>query len=285
VSRGKAIGVLYVSSSEPCEFSERQVALLESLASQAAVVIERARQYEELKRTKGLVGARTALAWMGMTSSTWRHGIEKRALTIREQIQLLREDLRRVCSDDNQTHVDERLSMIWHLAGQILEKPITPPLSAEEGVFSVSVNGLVRERTKQLWQGEPYRSVSLRLDLTLEDRATVRASPEWLRRALDVLVDNAVDAVAGSPLQKVTIVTRQKDHRAEILVSDTGVGISEEILPELFQKPIQRPRGAKGLGMGLLMAQAIVQTYGGEISVGSTNSTGTTMLIRLPVEA
>ncbi|MBE9513974.1 MAG: GAF domain-containing protein, partial [Chloroflexi bacterium] len=93
VSREEPIGVLYVNSSEPRQFSNRQVRLLEALASQAAVAIERASQYEELKRTKGLVGARTALAWMGMASSAWRHSIEGHAINIRNAITLLHREI------------------------------------------------------------------------------------------------------------------------------------------------------------------------------------------------
>jgi signal transduction histidine kinase len=222
---------------------------------------------------------------MGMASSAWRHGIESSARTIQDQIQLLRKDLKQAPSHNHHIRTGERLSMIERRATQILEKPITPPLSAEEEVSSVSVNGLIRERAKQLWQSQPYRSIGLQPDLALDDRATVRASSEWLRRALDVLLDNAVDATADSALQQITIATQQRDDQAEILVSDTGRGIPNGVLPRLFLEPIKKPKGVKGLGIGLLMAQAIVQTYGGEIGVDSTSPTGTTMFIRLPLEA
>jgi len=283
ISRTETIGVLFVNSTEPREFSKSQVALLKALSSQAAVAIARASQYEELKRTKGLVGARTALAWMGMTSSVWRHTLDKHALTIREQVQLLRKDLERVPHESG-IQVGGRLSVVERLANQILEKPITPPLSTEEGVFSVPVNELIRERTRQLWQSEPHRSVALQLDLALDDQATIRASPEWLRRALDILVDNAVDAMADSLVRQITITTQRTDGYTKITVSDAGRGIVEDILPKLFIEPIKKPKGAKGLGMGLLMAQAIIQTYGGEIGVASTGPMGTTVFIRLPLE-
>ena len=47
---------------------------------------------------------------------------------------------------------------------------------------------------------------------------------------------------------------------------------------------IERPKDAEGLGMGLLMSQMIVQTYGGELQVAQTDPRGTTMIIRLPIE-
>jgi GAF domain-containing protein len=79
LSYGEPIGVLYVRDNIPREFSDRQIALLEGLAGQAAVAIDRARQYDELKRTKGLVGARTAVSpgwgWLARPGDTRSKGM------------------------------------------------------------------------------------------------------------------------------------------------------------------------------------------------------------------
>mgnify|MGYP000051418592 CR=1 FL=1 len=279
----RVLGVMFVNyrAFHPFPAQEQEALLL--FASQAAMAIQNARQYGELRRTKGLVGARTALAWMGMTSSAWRHAIDKHALTIREQVELLRRDRERTTARLRGTRMEERLSTIERLANQILEKPIIPPLSREEGLELVALNDLVGERARQLWQNDPYRKAQLRLDLQLPASATVQASPDWLRRALDILVDNAVEAVAGREVQEVTIGTRVANGGAEISVTDTGPGIPEEIRARIGLEPIERPEDAKGLGMGLLMAQTIVQTYGGELRVAATGPTGTTMVLWLPL--
>jgi signal transduction histidine kinase len=175
--------------------------------------------------------------------------------------------------------------MIERQASAILQKPITPVLSAEEGVESVVVSKLIQERMSRLWQAEPYKSVGLELDLEPAQGATVRASADWLRRVLDVLVDNAVKAVSQSPVKRVSITARRARAHAEISISDTGVGIPEEISAKIFKSPIKESTSAKGMGMGLLMASAILQTYGGELRVGHTAPTGTTMIIELPLEA
>jgi C4-dicarboxylate-specific signal transduction histidine kinase len=255
------------------------------MADQLAIAIENARQYEELKRTQGLVGARTALAWMGMASSAWRHTIDKHAISIKEQIDLLSNDLHGLLLSDKRPRLEERLSMIRRLAQQIGEKQITPPLSAEEGVISLPINGLIRERIKQLAENEPYRSVKFQLNLTLPNEITVRASSEWLRRALDILIDNGVDAMVEVPHRVMTIETVQRNNQIIIRIRDTGKGIPEEGRSHLFHNPVEKRKGSKGLGMGLLMAQAIIQTYGGEIDIESTGRTGTTMFICLPSEA
>jgi signal transduction histidine kinase len=302
LSQGEPIGILYVRDKEPREFSERQIALLEGFARHGAVVaIEKARQYEELKRTydelkhtnnkvkqtydelrhtKGLVGTRTTMAWIGMVSANWRHAIEGHAITIEEEIEHLRVDLSQECHD----LVDKRIDKIKRLACLIQEKPITPPLSEKEGIESTAVNELLRERLEQLWENEPHRCVQRRLRLELDEATTVRASPEWLRQMFDVLVDNAVKAMVTVPEPRLTVSTRQVGRQVEIAFADTGPGISDDLLARLFHEQIEKSQGEKGLGMGLLMAQTIAQTYRGDIRVESTNSTGTTMVVSLPIE-
>jgi GAF domain-containing protein len=279
------IGVIQASNKlDGTPFNEDDARLLCIFAGQAAAVIENARLYEELRRSKGIIGARTALAWMGMASSAWRHTIDRHAVTIRELAQLFRQDWTQVPSHEQGTTVGERIATIEHLATRILEKPITPPLSTEAGLEQVSLSALIGERAKQLWQSAPYKKAVLQLDLALPESATMRANPEWLRRAFDMLVDNAVQAVADRDIKEIVIGSRTAAVGAEILVSDTGPGIPEEIQAKIGLELIEKPQDAEGMGMGLLMAQTIVQTYGGEIRVAATGPTGTTMVIWLPVE-
>ena len=174
--------------------------------------------------------------------------------------------------------------MIERLSNRILEKPITAPLSAEEGAVSISLNKLIQERVNSLWTHDLYKPVKLDLKFMLEDSATVRASPEWVQRAIDILIDNAIDAMQGIPKPHLTISTRRLGNRAEVLLRDNGHGIPVEVQERLFQKPIHKSKGEKGQGMGLLFAQTIIQTYGGEIRVKETGVRGTVMVISLPLE-
>ena len=104
-------------------------------------------------------------------------------------------------------------------------------------------------------------------------------------RAFDILVDNAVEAVAGCECRQITVTTRPADEGAEIVVSDTGGGIPPQALSRLFERQVEKPEGAKGFGIGLLIAQAIIETYDGKIKVESTGPAGTTVVIWLPLAA
>ena len=71
----EVIGVINIEHPNSKVFHEDDQRALEALAAQAAIAIQNARQYEDLMKTKGLVGARTALAWMGITSGSFDQGI------------------------------------------------------------------------------------------------------------------------------------------------------------------------------------------------------------------
>jgi len=279
--RDTVIGVINVEHTSNGAFDSNDVLILESFATLATAAIHNAQQYQELKRTQGLVGARTAVAWMGMASSAWRHANQGKAITIKEETETVRSE---VPDGELRESIIKRLTKIERLANEILEEPITAPLGNEEAAESVLINELLRERLKQLQENTPYSSIAITWNLELKESVTVRASREWLRRALDILIDNAVEAMSDSASKSIHITTSQEDVWVEINIKDTGKGIPEDILPKLFQEPIKKTVGSKGQGVGLLMAQTIIQAFGGEITVTSTSPQGTNMLVRLPLE-
>lgn len=293
---------IYSKSTEKV-FTEQDKDLAATLANHMAVAIQNARNfeavnqrtrelaglYEELRKTyqdlsttKDQLASRTTLAWFGMISSTWRHAIQKYALTIKDQVGLLRMQIDGEAEKPGSAQ--ERLDMIERLANQIIQKPITPPLSSEEGVVSLTVSELVRERINQLRENGHYARVRLDTDLAPDSHHTVRANSDWLRRALDLIVENAVNATKDRVDGRVTIRTRYTDKQMEIVVADNGKGFPPEVLKLAGIRHIPKKKGEPGLGLGLLMAQVIVQTYGGEIPQPISGPNGTEVVISLPVE-
>lgn len=279
-------GVLYVHSLKPRRFSPHQVTVLETLAGQTAVAIHRAKQYQELKEAKGLVGARTALAWMGMASNAWRHSIEGDAVNIRNLVPMLRGEVSSIVSNPYMHNkIEERLNRIERLASHILHHPITPPLSSEDGIEEVAINDLLTERINQLWKGEYQEDFPFPLlNLSATTNKIVLLSPEWLRLALDLLIDNAMKAMRASPIRQLDIFTVAHPTKIEIAIRDTGKGIPPEMVDKLFKVTFPEPKREGHLGRGLLMVQAIVHTFRGDIDVRETGPQGTTLVITLPTK-
>jgi len=284
VSKGRILGSLGLDvMKQPRIFTREEINLCKVFAAQVAVAIDNARQYDELKKTKGLVGSRTALAWMGMANSIWRHKIEGYAINIRNTTILMRQDIQKHdLTEEQRMQFGRRLEVIDGQAIRILDKPLTPPLSNEEGVEPILIGDLVRERITQIWEDEIFRSIKLQLELDANN-VEVMVSPDWFRRVLDILIDNSVDAMSDSLIRILSVSSRVVEDKIEIFISDTGKGIAPQLQEKLFRDPIEKPEGAKGFGMGLLMVQAIMQTYKGDARLDRSGSNGTTFVISLPI--
>jgi two-component system sensor histidine kinase ResE len=88
---------------------------------------------------------------------------------------------------------------------------------------------------------------------------------------------------------RVDLVVTALEESVYIEVRDTGVGISPEQLPHIFDKFFQadnqKTAGAKGTGLGLAIAKEIVEAHGGSIAAESALGQGTKFSIMLPVSA
>ncbi len=277
------LGVLNIYSRSPeKEFTAQDKDTAAILARHASIAILNARQYQELRRTKGLVGARTALAWMGMAASVWHHSVIGNAVVIRDQTELMKYDLPKVEPVPVRRRIAERREMIERKAKAILEKPITMPLGSGEGVKPISLSDFVRTRVEELWKLEPYRRLQLFLALELPENTNVNISKAWLRKAFDEIIENAVKAMEQIGRKEITVGTRSREGFAEIFVADSGPGIDPEIVALLGNEIIPEPK-LRGMGMGLLMVSTILEAYGGEFYIEKSDETGTTAVIRLPI--
>ncbi|MGA2671656.1 MAG: ATP-binding protein [Terracidiphilus sp.] len=112
---------------------------------------------------------------------------------------------------------------------------------------------------------------------------TVLADPEAIRRALANLIDNAAEAMQGSLLRVLGISSSLSEDGAavEVVVSDTGHGLTDEIRERLFL-PFYSTK-QRGTGLGLSIAAKIAQEHGGSIRAESNSPKGARFLLRLPL--
>lgn len=102
--------------------------------------------------------------------------------------------------------------------------------------------------------------------------------PALIQQVVLNIILNGIQAISGNG--QVALAVLQNHDGAAITISDTGRGISAEALPRIF-KPFFTTR-TEGTGLGLSLANGIVQSHGGRIDVSSTVGKGTTFKISLP---
>ena len=152
-----------------------------------------------------------------------------------------------------------------------------PPPEFESVDVNESIRGVVKLFEPQLSAvGRPPITPELYLD---ENIARPQADPILLRRALENLVLNSLDAMpAGGTL---TVRTSQHNGAVHMEVSDTGAGLTPEECARLFTPYYTSKR--HGTGLGLAIVQSVVSDHGGKIAVESAPGAGATFRIELPV--
>jgi len=106
-----------------------------------------------------------------------------------------------------------------------------------------------------------------------------------LKQVILNLLSNAVKY--NSENGKITMAAETRNNSIAISVNDTGPGIPEESLPQLFKKFYRVPgteKLAQGTGLGLSICKKIVEAHGGEITVESQVGIGTTFSFVIPLK-
>ena len=101
------------------------------------------------------------------------------------------------------------------------------------------------------------------------------------------LITNAIDAHENKQYGSVAISTtyQEADKAVEIVVSDTGSGMSDDVLAKVFDPFFTTKPMGRGTGLGLSICYSIIKGLGGQIQVKSVLGQGTDFIIRLPVRS
>src|SRR5438874_7923522 len=114
----------------------------------------------------------------------------------------------------------------------------------------------------------------------------IRADRQRLQEALYNLLDNAVKY---SPEHgEIRLMARQRDEEIVLSVSDSGIGISREDLPRIFERfyrvdKARSPESIRGTGLGLAIVKHVAQLHCGRVEAESEINKGTTIRVVLPI--
>ncbi len=155
---------------------------------------------------------------------------------------------------------------------ELERKPVRLDLIVRESVNKMEMLAEVKE---------------LILNAEIDDSIPLDADEERLHQLLAILLDNAIKYTPEGGV--VRVVCRRMAHTAQLEVEDTGIGISPEDLPRVFDRFYRgdkaRGRREGGTGLGLAIARWIVERHGGRIRLESKLSTGTHVYVALPLSS
>ena len=150
---------------------------------------------------------------------------------------------------------------------------------------AVAVADVAQRALDTVRPGAEAKGLQLQGDLD-PGTGLVSGDPERLQQAVWNLLANAVKFTPAGG--RVRLEVRRAGDQAQIEVSDTGIGISPDFLPHVFDRFRQEDAGTTrehgGLGLGLAIARSLVEMHGGTLQAHSEGSgRGATFIIRLPL--
>jgi len=155
----------------------------------------------------------------------------------------------------------------------------TVPLELSE----INLSDLVDEVVDLLAEAAEQQNVKVRVSVS-PSIGTIRVDAVRLAQVMDNLLSNAIkyNRLGGT----VVIRAEQEDDSVIVMVQDSGIGISSDDQPHVFDRFFRAPEGVRlkieGSGLGLAISQGIIQRHGGRIWVESESNVGSTFYFSLP---
>lgn len=237
-----------------------------------------------------LLRAQKAAAWQEVARRI-AHEIKNPLTPIQLSAQrLLRYLEKRSENGDASTPVDPELTRLVEEASRLIEREVGT-LSALVNEFSqfvrfpsakleaADVNAIVREAIEVF--ANRLDGVTLNTSFAAQP-PSIRADAPLIRSVIVNLIDNAAEALESSPVRNITVSTRANPDSdfVEIVVADTGHGISPEDKDKLFLPHFSTKD--RGTGLGLAIAARIVAEHGGGLRVEDNVPTGSRFILELP---
>ncbi len=139
------------------------------------------------------------------------------------------------------------------------------------------------EESVEIFQERFVRN-HIRVELNLApDAPPVHADPDHIHQVFINLIMNAVHAMPEGGLLRIDVAPA--GDKVQVILSDTGQGIPQDVVPHIFEPFFTTKEFGKGTGLGLTVVKGIMDEHGGQISVDSPPGRGTIFTILLPKSA
>ncbi len=273
------LGVIEVYAAREPIFAEDDLAFVQLVAQQAAVLLESRQLIDDAARVRAQEEA-TRLKEDFVSAAA--HDLKTPLTTIVAQAQLLERRAEREGRTSELTGVRRLLretSQLSRLVEELLDASRIErgafPLQPEETDLVVIARGVAARE----------RAGAARVAVEADGSVRGTFDPDRVRQLIDNLVENAIKY---SPAESdVKLRVWQSDGEGRIDVTDRGIGIPPEDLPHVFDRFRRGSnvdhRRAPGIGLGLYICRGIAEQHRGRIWVESAAGSGTTFHVALPL--
>lgn len=280
LGRDGALGIIRVYKDSVYIFTNNDIAFLTAAASHGSIAIKNALDYqsvqnlEESKRKFILTVTHELRSPVGVVRSLLRTLTEGYTGEMSEvQQDMVARALRR--ADFLQTLIDDLLDLATFKTGLRLERKTEP----------IDLGDVLHRVIERYSVPAAEKHIDFDLRFESDQPMSILSTAEELDRVFNNLVSNAIKYTPESG--KVTVSVKKMDGEGQVDVSDTGIGIPEESLSNLFEEfyraPNAKVQSKQGTGLGLVTVKDIVTRHGGSVQVNSSLDVGTTFTVILPL--
>ena len=275
----RAVGLLLVGDKlSAAVYTDEDLDLVQTLASQSALALVNARAAEVIRRTQAELAEAERLAAVGELASAVAHGIRNPLAGIRTSAEVARDEL-----GEHDGDLRENLDEIIGEADR-LETRVRTILDFTRPLALDPVPGDLGAFLRRFADGFlPRLPAGIHLDVEVDPKLpAVAFDAKALGEVVETIAVNAVEAMRGTGAIHVRAALEVRDGagmEAVVSVTDTGPGLDAEARRRVFD--LFYTTKSSGTGVGLAMAKRLVERQGGTIAVDSTPGAGATFRVRL----
>ncbi|MBI4356250.1 MAG: GAF domain-containing protein [Candidatus Omnitrophica bacterium] len=269
-------------------YSTDDLSVFSTLANQAALAIENAIYFEELKTNQAYLVQSEKLASLGQLASGMAHEIHNPLAIISGESQLFLEKVK-LTELEAQTEREKELAAKMrqtlestieecNRASDITRRILKFSRPGKEGFEPVDVGAIIKDSTTLVGYQVSIQDTEIIHNIPA-DLPKVSGNVNQLQEVFLNLVLNACQAMGGKG--RLELSAQVRGPTVEVKVIDNGPGIPPEKLSKIFD-PFYTTK-QNGTGLGLFVTQRIMKAHGGSLAVESALGQGTTFTVKLPV--
>jgi putative PEP-CTERM system histidine kinase len=280
----KLMGLLALGEKQTDDpFSKEDFDLLETLANQSSVAILNAKLNEDLALSREMQSFHKLSSFV---LHDLRNSVSMLSMVVKN-------------AEDNWENQEFQKDMLQTISTAVtkmrtlISKISTLPDKLVMKKQAVQINDIIR---KVIQQTKIAELKQIQLKTNLESLSPVVVDAEQIQKVIENLIINSLEALPDGGNLSISTRTIGKNHESnsgngrkgsengfvEIMISDTGLGMSRDFIRHRLFKPFQTTK-KKGLGIGLYHCKEIIAAHNGTIEVESAEKQGTSFKILLPL--
>ncbi|WP_259616772.1 ATP-binding protein [Paenibacillus doosanensis] len=205
------------------------------------------------------------------------HAVKNHLLAVRSEAEYLKE---KYADDEDTSYSLDLMLQSCSSAMESINDAVHKLKSIELNLQPCRLNAPVKQALARIRQGNVQPSIKV---LAHSDVPLAYMDQQHMAEAVFNIIENALESMAGTPDGTITIQLGRQDSWGMISIADTGPGMPEELLEQIFSPFFSTKPSIHNWGIGLSYCHKIITGHDGKISVESKLGQGTTFRIYLPV--